>query len=112
MRTDPARNAETEAAVARVLQAERDAEAAIVRCRADCAAEVARARQRAEEIAARAERRIAALNRKIAADIERRILELDATVPVGAGSGNERDESAALNQAADSLARELIGAGR
>jgi hypothetical protein len=109
MRTDPAHNAEIEADIARVLQAERDAEAAVARCKVDCEAEVAQARRRAEEIAARADRRIAALNRKIAAAIERRILELDAVVPEGR-SGGGRDESAELRRAADALARELTGA--
>jgi hypothetical protein len=110
MRIDPAQHAEAEAAIARVLQAEREAEGAIARCRADCAAEVAQARKRAGEIAARAERRIAALTRSIAAAIERRILDLDAAVPVQTESGDERDESAALRRAAEALARELTGA--
>lgn len=110
MRIDPAQRAEAEAAIARVLQAERDAEAAIARCKADCAAELARARQQAGEIAARAERRIAALNRRIAAAIERRILDLDAAAPVQTGSGGERDESAVLRRAAEALVRELTGA--
>ena len=110
MRIDPAQLAEAESAIARVLQAERDAESAIARCKADCAADVAQAQKRAGEIAARAEHRIAALNRRIAAAIERRILELDAAAPVQTESGGERDESVVLRRAADALARELTGA--
>jgi hypothetical protein len=110
MRIDPAQHAEAEAAIVRVLQAERDAEAALAHCKADCAAELAQARERAGKTAARAERRISALNRRIAAAIERRILDLDAAVPAGTENGDERDESAALHRAAEALARELTGA--
>jgi hypothetical protein len=111
VRIDPAQQAEAEAAIARVLQAERDAEAELARCKAECAAELARARQEAERIAARAERRIAVLNRRIAAAIEERIRELDAALPPDTANAGGPEESAALERAADALARELTGAG-
>jgi hypothetical protein len=112
MRIDPAQQAEAEAAIARVLQAERDAEAEFARCKAECAAEVARARQEAERIAARTERRIALLNRRKAAAIEKRILELDAALPRDTAGAGGQEESAALMGAAETLARELTGAER
>jgi len=112
MRIDPAQQAEGEAAIARVLQAERDADEEFARCKAECAAESARAREEAERITTRAERRIAMLNRRIAAAIEERILELDAALPPDTAGAGGQEESAALMRAAEALARELIGASR
>jgi hypothetical protein len=108
VRADPAQLAEDEAAIARVLQAEREAEEAIACCEAECADELARARRMAEDIAARAERRIALLTRRIAAAIEQQIVELESAAIAEAHGGD--NETAELARAADALARELTGA--
>jgi hypothetical protein len=109
MRSELPEQAEIEAAFAQVLQAERDAEEAFARCRAECADEIARARRLAESVAARAERRIAMLNRLRSEAVERRIAEIEAEAP---GAAVAQDDEAQLKRAAETLARELTGAGK
>jgi hypothetical protein len=111
MRTELPQHAEIEAAFAQVLQAERDAEAELARCKAECTAEIAQARREAEAIAARAERRIAILNRKRAEAVERRIAELELAGPSGEAPRSGEHDVAGLARAAEALARELTGAG-
>jgi hypothetical protein len=110
MRPELPQHAEIETAFARVLQAERDAEVELARCKAECAAEIARAKRQAEAIAARAERRIGILNRGRAEAVERRIAELDAAA-AGKSQSSDDGDIAGLARAAEALARELTGAG-
>ena len=111
MRPELPQHAEIEAAFAQVLQAERDAEAELARCKAECAAEIARSTRQAEAIAARAERRIAILNRRRAESVERRIAELESAGPGGEAPPSGDGDVAGLARAAEALARELTGAG-
>ncbi|HTQ74183.1 MAG TPA: hypothetical protein VMI74_07840 [Burkholderiales bacterium] len=112
MRPELPQHAEIEAAFAQVLQAERDAEAELARCKDECAAEIAHAKRQAEAIAARAERRIGILNRGRAEAVERRIAELGAAAAAGGSAPRSGDgDVAGLARAAQALARELTGAG-
>src|SRR3974390_2697192 len=92
MRPELPQHAEIEAAFAQVLQAERDAEAELARCKAECAAEVARAtRQGGGAPAGGAERPTGILNRGRAEAVERRIAKLDAAAVAGTDAPRSGD---------------------
>ena len=111
MRADYAQQAETEQAIALVLQTEREAEEAVARCKAECAELVAASRERAGKIHARAERRIAALREKLNARIKQQVREFDGAV-AQASQECARDQASdeLLSRAAGAVARELTGA--
>jgi hypothetical protein len=69
-----------EASIARVLQAEREAQASIEASRGRAVASVALARARARAIAERAERRLLAARQSVEARIAKRQAEVDAQV--------------------------------
>jgi len=113
MRADHAEQAEVEEAIARILQAERDAREAVGRCEAQAAARVAAAREQAAAIDARADRRIAALRARIDAAVDRRVAELDASDPkAGPATGHDPAADELFSRAAAAALRELTGAGQ
>jgi vacuolar-type H+-ATPase subunit H len=111
MRANPAQQADVEQAIARILQAEREADEAVARCKVECAERAAASRERARKIQARAERRIAALRGKFSVPVSERIRDLDGAVaqpPREAARELASDEL--LSRAAGAVARELTGA--
>ena len=105
------RNALAEAAMARVLAAERDARDSIEQARADVhrIAESARGAERrlGERTEQRVRHLVAAFERELAArlaDIEAQTARLDDPQPIG------DDDRAALQRAVAELARQLVGA--
>jgi vacuolar-type H+-ATPase subunit H len=111
MQADRAQQAEVEQAIARVLQAEREAEDAVARCKLECAERVAASRERARNIQARAERRIAALREKSDAPIVQQIRELEgAAAPSLREAAGDRASDELFIQAAVAVAHELAGA--
>ena len=103
-------DAEVEQAIGRVLQAEREAQEAVARCKAECAQRVADAHRRAGETAVRAEQRIARLREAIGAAVERQIAEIGGAVePEQAGKPVADAGRRHLERAAAAVARELTG---
>ena len=99
-----------DAAIARVLQAEREALAAVERCEQQAQALVAAAREDARRLAARAEERLAAAHARLAARaasesaaLEDEIARVRGTSPTRAG------ERSRLEAAVRRLAAELAG---
>jgi vacuolar-type H+-ATPase subunit H len=109
-REQPARfdQALAEAAIARALQAEQDARAAIEQCERDAANLVADARRRGREVAERTEASIARLQARMSAATARR---LEAIEREAAALATDRSSDAALRgrieDAVAALAAEL-----
>jgi hypothetical protein len=103
---------EVEAAIARVLAAEREARAAIDACEREAEAVRAAARSREKRIAERAAQRIAAIRAGMAAKLARRLAAIEAET-VGPDPEAARDGAAwaRLDAAVARLADELTGAG-
>ena len=105
------RNVMAEAAIARVLAAERDARASIAQAQADVPRIAEAAREAARSLSGRTERRIrcavAGFERELAlrlANIDAQTRDLDVPQPI------VDDDRAALQRAVTELARQLIGA--
>jgi regulator of protease activity HflC (stomatin/prohibitin superfamily) len=101
-----------EACIAKVLQAEREAQASIESARVRAAANVAQARGEARAIAERAEARIARARQSVEARIARRQSEADARVralaaTIEPAAADERLLDEALARVAASLTSEL-----
>lgn len=111
MRADQIEDAEVEQAIGRVLQAEREAQETVARCKDECAERVTVAHRRAVEIAVRAERRIARLREAMGAAVETQIAEIGrALEPEQAGKPMADAGRGHLERAAAAVARELTGA--
>jgi len=108
---DVAANDAADAAIARVLGAERDARAAVERARLEVSQIAEHARSDARSVAERTERRIRAVvgafERELAAcldEIDAEAARLDGPQPLST------EERATLQRAVRTLARELVGA--
>jgi hypothetical protein len=101
----------SEAAIARVLRAEREARESIVRAQAEVLEIAERARKDARTLAERTERRIRVVVQAFERELAERLAEIDAEA-----AGLERaepidaDEQAAVQRAVEALAQQLIGA--
>jgi hypothetical protein len=105
-RTDPA-----EAAMARVLRAEREAHASIEGARVAAAQCAEAARADARTLAARTERRIRAVVGAFERDLAARLAAIDAeAAAVARPHALNADEQQALSRAVQALARTLTGA--
>lgn len=113
MRTSQVEEAEVEQAIARVLQAEREAQDAVTRCASECAELVAAAHRHAGEVGARTERRIARWRENMGRMVERRVGELDSAAEAAlCAEASDDGASGRLERAAAAVARELIGAAK
>jgi hypothetical protein len=101
---------ELDAAIARVLGAERAARAAIAACEHDGEVVRAEAQQRARRIAERATSRIAAIHTGMAAQIAERVAAIEAERSgIDPQTGNARWRAEELEAAVARLADALIG---
>lgn len=106
---DAAATAPVDEAIARVLEAERAARAAVAQCVEDAEAMRQAARARAQAIAERAAERAAVVHRRADASIRARIEELNRErtglqQPPGPGAEEPRRLARALDRLADELA--------
>lgn len=99
-----------EAAMARALQAERDAEAAVRQCRREAELQVVESRRAARAIAARTDARISALHQSCARKTKQRIRALVEEGRQRAAEPKGWDEPR-LQRAARRLAARLTGDG-
>ena len=108
-----AANVAAEAAIARVLGAERDAREATVRAQHEVQQIAEDARSAARSVAERTERRIRAVTGAFEREGAVRLAEIDAEAArLDSAQPLSPPELAALRRAVGSLARELIGAPR
>jgi hypothetical protein len=99
-------------AIAQVLEAEREALAAIGRCEDEARALAAAAREEARRIAARAEQRLAAAQARLAARARARMALLEAeSTRLGVASGEQPGARLRAEAAVRSLAAELLAGG-
>lgn len=101
---------EVDAAIARVLAAEQQTQAAILAAREDATATLERARSAARAIASRAEARVARSRTATETLLAARAAEVDAAI--AGASTRSPDELARLTRALDYLAREITGGNR
>ena len=107
---DAAATAPVDEAIARVLEAERAARAAVAHCAEAAEALRQAARARAHAIAERAAERSAAVHRWTDASIRARIDELNRErAALAQPAGPAADEAQRLERALDRLAEELAG---
>lgn len=98
-----------DAAIAQVLQAERDARAAVKQCARDAEIQVERAQERAREVARRAAQRTARVHRWTTHELEQRLAALEARHAQLPPSLGNADASQRLREAVTRLAAELTG---
>lgn len=104
------RNAAADAAIARVLGAERQARRSIEQARAETGEIAERARSGARAMAERAERRIRCVTQAFERDLAARLAEIDAEgAALDQAPPLAADERAALQAAVTALARQLAG---
>ena len=97
-------------AIARVLRAERDAQAVIARTRSEAGRMAEAARADARAVAERTERRIRSVVSAFERELAERLAEIDAEATAMAQPHTlTADELAALERAVRQLARELTG---
>jgi len=102
-----------ERAIARVLEAEREARAATEAARVDAKARVERARSQAIEIARRAERRIARYQSAIEQSVEAERRDIEAQIGALAHAAGEDPHSLRREaDAVETLVAELTGGDR
>jgi hypothetical protein len=103
--------AAVDAAIARVLQSEREARDAVAQCTSDAEAIIERAQRQAREIARRAAQRAVRVQRWSADALQHRLAELAYQERQGDREPGEADASQRLKLAAARLAAELTGVG-
>ena len=104
--------ASVDAAIARVLQAERDAREDVQRCAREAESLVEQAHERARQIARRAAHRSVRVQRWSAATLQQRLDELAVQhARIGESSAQAR-EPGELQRAVEALAAQLTGGGR
>jgi vacuolar-type H+-ATPase subunit H len=108
-RTDAA---DIDAAIARVLQAERDAREDVQRCAREAESLVEQAHERARQIARRAAHRSVHVQRWSAATLQERLEALAALQAKLEQSSVRARSPEELQRAVESLAAQLTGAGR
>jgi len=101
-----------DAAIARVLQSERDARNAVRECAREAEAIVERAQQQAREIARRAAQRAVRVQRWSAEALQRRLARLAAGNAHPHQDAGDSTLAKRLKQAAASIAAELTGGRR
>jgi hypothetical protein len=104
-------NDDAEAAIARVLGAEREARASLERARLEVDQIAEDARLAARSVADRTERRIRRVVVAFERELAQRLVEIDAQAAgLGAAQPPTADDVAAVQRAVRALARELTGA--
>jgi len=104
--------ASVDAAIAQVLQAERDAREDVQRCARDAESLVERAHERARQIARRAAHRSVRVQRWSAATLQRKLDELAARQAGLEQSSVQAGAPGELLSAVEALAAQLTGGGR
>jgi len=104
--------ASVDAAIAQVLQAERDAREEVQRCAAEAEALVEQAHERARQIARRAAHRSVRVQRWSAATLQRQLDALAAQQTLVEHSSIQANAPGQLQRAVEALAAKLTGAGR
>jgi vacuolar-type H+-ATPase subunit H len=108
-RVDPAR---VDAAIAQVLQAERDARAQVEQCARDAESLLEQAHELARQLARRAAQRSARVQRWSAATLQSRLDELAGQQARIAHSSTGDDAPEPLRRAVETLAAQLTEGGR
>ena len=108
----PADAASVDAAIAQVLQAERDAREEVQRCAREAEATVEQAHERARQIARRAAHRSVRVQRWSAAILQRQLDEIAAQQARIEQSPAAADAPAQLQRAVEALAAQLTGGAR
>ena len=99
-------------AIAQVLEAEREALAAIGRCEDEARALAAAAREEARRVAARADQRLAGAQARLAGRARARMASLEAEITrLRAASGEQPAARRHVENAVRSLAAELVSGG-
>ena len=99
-------------AIAQVLEAEREALAAIGRCEDEARALAAAAREEARRVAARADQRLAGAQARLAGRARARMASLEAEITrLRAASGEQPAARLHVENAVRSLAAELVSGG-
>jgi F0F1-type ATP synthase membrane subunit b/b' len=103
---------QVDSAINRVLAAEAQAREAVEACRVRAAAILAEAEERAQQVAARADRSVRLAHRLADASVERALKQLLAHGPAHADAGLEIGAGGGLEAAVAALADEITGAGQ